>query len=300
MKPFIKLFVVIALMLSLPAHAALKIFATVPEWGALANEVGGDKVTIYNATGALQDPHHVDAKPSLIARARSANLVIATGAELEVGWLPIVIQQAGNPAINLGKPGYFEAAQFVKMLEVPTRLDRADGDVHAQGNPHIQLDPRNIKVIAEALTKRLAELDAANAHYYQTRYESFKSRWEVAIAKWEKQAAPLKGVPIVVHHRGFTYLNNWLGLREIGALEPKPGVEPTIPHLAEVLSIVQAQHAKMVIRPTYMSSQASDWLASKAKISAIAIPFTVGGSDGAKDLFGLFDDSVQRLLSGLK
>ncbi|HEV7432477.1 MAG TPA: zinc ABC transporter substrate-binding protein, partial [Steroidobacteraceae bacterium] len=148
---------------ALPAHAALKIFATVPEWGALATELGGDKVNVYVATGPLQDPHHVEAKPSLIARARTADLVVATGAELEIGWLPLVLQQAGNPAVQPGKPGYFEAAQSVQLLEIPTKLDRAEGDVHAAGNPHIQMDPRNIARVAEALSKRMAELDSVNA-----------------------------------------------------------------------------------------------------------------------------------------
>lgn len=300
MKTFIRFFVALLLIYNIPVHAALKVFATVPEWGALANEIGGDKVSVYNATGPLQDPHHIEAKPSLIAKARSANLIIATGAELEIGWLPLVLQQAGNPAITSGKPGYFEAAQFVKMLEIPTRLDRADGDVHAQGNPHIQLDPRNIAQVAQALGKRMEELDSSNASYYQTRYQSFKTRWEAAIVKWEKQAAPLKGVPVIVHHKAFTYLSNWLGIKEVGALEPKPGVEPPASHLTEILAITQSQHVKMVIRSAYISNQASEWLASKAKISAVVIPFTVGGTEGAKDLFGLFDDTIQRLLAGLK
>ncbi len=156
-----------------PALAALSVFATVPEWGALVQELGGDKVKVYVATNALQDPHHVEAKPSLIARARSADLVVATGAELEIGWLPLVTQQAGNPAIQPGKPGYFEAAPYVTLLEKPARLDRAEGDVHPGGNPHIQTDPRNIARVAGPLSARLAELDPANAAFYRERYQAF-------------------------------------------------------------------------------------------------------------------------------
>src|SRR6476646_8447538 len=136
--------VVLLAVMAAPALAALNVFATVPEWGALAQELGGDAVKVYTATNALQDPHHIEAKPSLIARARGADLVVATGAELEIGWLPIVLQQAGNPKLQPGKPGYFEAASFVTLLDKPVRLDRADGDVHAAGDPHIQTDPRNI------------------------------------------------------------------------------------------------------------------------------------------------------------
>ena len=281
-----------------PALANLNVFATVPEWGALVEELGGDKVKVYTATNALQDPHHVEAKPSLIARARGADLVVATGAELEVGWLPLVTQQAGNPKVQAGKPGYFEAAPLVPMTEKPTRLDRAEGDVHPLGNPHIQTDPRNIARVAGPLSARLAELDPANAAYYQARYKSFSERWTAAIARWEREGAKLKGVPVLVQHKGFPYLLDWLGMKEVAALEPKPGIEPTTSHLAEVLATVQKQPVKMVIRAAYQSDRASQWIAERAKINAVVLPFTVGGDDAAKDLFGLFEDTVQRLLKG--
>ena len=281
-----------------PAIAVLNVLATVPEWGALVDELGGDKVKVYVATNAMQDPHHVEAKPSLIARARSADLVVATGAELEIGWLPLVLQQSGNPAIKPGKPGYFEAAPYVNLLDKPTRLDRAEGDVHPGGDPHIQTDPRNIAKVATPLAVRLAELDPANAAFYQSRYKAFSERWNAAVATWEKQAAPLKGVKIVVQHKAFTYLVAWLGLRTIAALEPKPGVEPTTSHLSEVLELLQRDPAKMVLRAAYQSDRASQWIAERTKINAVVLPFTVGGDDAAKDLTGLYDDTIQRLLKG--
>ena len=295
-KPW--LFAVAFSVWAAPALAALNVFATVPEWGALTEELGGDKVKVYTATNALQDPHHVEAKPSLIARARAADLVVATGAELEIGWLPLVTQQAGNPKVQAGKPGYFEAAPLVAMTEKPTRLDRAEGDVHPLGNPHIQTDPRNIARVAGPLSARLAELDPPNAAYYQARYKAFAERWTAAIGRWEREAAPLKGVPVLVQHKGFPYLLDWLGMKEIAALEPKPGVEPTIAHLSEVLDTVQHQPVKMVIRAAYQSDRASQWIAERARINVVALPFTVGGDDAAKDLFGLFDDTIQRLLKG--
>ena len=281
-----------------PAFAVLNVFATVPEWGALAEELGGDRVKVYTATNALQDPHHVEAKPSLIARARGADLVVATGAELEVGWLPLVLLQAGNPKVQPGKPGYFEAAQYVTMLDKPARLDRAEGDVHPGGNPHIQTDPRNIARVAAPLSARLAELDPANAADYQARYKAFAARWTTAIAGWERQAAPLKGMPVVVQHKAFTYLFAWLGMKEAAALEPKPGVEPTTAHLSEVLATLQRQPVKMVVRAAYQSDRASQWIAERAKINAVVLPFTVGGDDAAKDLTSLYEDTIQRLLKG--
>ncbi len=280
------------------AHADLNVFATVPEWGALTTELGGDKVKVYTATNALQDPHHVEARPSLIAKMRSADLVVATGAELEIGWLPLITQQAGNPKVQAGRPGYFEAAQSVNLLGKPTRLDRADGDVHPGGDPHIQTDARNIARVAGPLSAKLAELDPSNAAYYQARLKNFNDRWTAAIAKWEREAAPLKGAPVVVQHKAFTYLIDWLGMKEVAALEPKPGVEPTTSHLAEVLETLQKQPAKMVLRAAYQSDRASQWIAERAKINAVALPFTVGGDDAAKDLFGLFDDTIARLLKG--
>jgi zinc/manganese transport system substrate-binding protein len=281
-----------------PALAVLNVLATVPEWGALVDELGGDKVKVYVATNALQDPHHIEAKPSLIARARSADLVVATGAELEIGWLPLVLQQSGNPAIKPGKPGYFEAAPYVNLLDKPTRLDRAEGDVHPGGDPHIQTDPRNIAKVAGPLAARLAELDPPNAAWYQARYKAFSERWNAAIVKWEKQGGPLRGVKIVVQHKGFTYLQAWLGLDVIAALEPKPGVEPTTAHLSEVLELLQRQPAKMVVRAAYLNDRPSQWIAERAKINVVVLPSTVGGDDAAKDLYGLFDDTITRLLKG--
>jgi zinc/manganese transport system substrate-binding protein len=280
--------------------AALNVFATVPEWGALVTELGGDKVNVYTATNALQDPHHVEAKPSLIARARSADLIVATGAELEIGWLPLVLQQAGNPKVQPGQPGYFEAAPLVALLDKPARLDRAEGDVHAMGDPHIQTDPRNIARVAGALSAKLVEVDPANTAYYQARYKAFAERWNAAIARWEREAAPLRGVSVLVQHKAFTYLIAWLGLKEIAALEPKPGIEPTTAHLSEVLALTQRQPVSMILRAAYQNDRASQWIAERAKIRAVALPFTVGGDDAAKDLFGLFDDTIERLLKGVQ
>jgi zinc/manganese transport system substrate-binding protein len=283
---------------AIPALADLNVFATVPEWGALVQELGGDKVKVYTATTALQDPHHVEARPSLIARARSADLVVATGAELEVGWLPLVLQQAANARVQAGRSGYVEAASLVPLLGKPTRLDRAEGDVHPQGDPHIQGDARNIGRVAAPLSARMAELDPGNAAHYQARLRQFNERWTAAVARWEREAAPLKGVPIVVQHKGFTYLEAWLGLKQVAALEPKPGLESTTSHLAAVLETLRREPARMVLRAAYQDARASEWIAARAKINAVVLPFTVGGTDGAKDLFGLYDDTVKRLLKG--
>ena len=294
------LYTFLLLLLSGNVHAALNVFACEPEWAALTQQLAGDKASIYTATGPLQDPHQVQARPSLIAKARNAQLLVCTGAELEIGWMPVVLRESGNSAIQPGSGGSFEAAHYVTMLEVPTRLDRADGDVHAAGNPHIQTDPRNFLPIADALSKRLVQIDPANAAYYQQQLTTFNQQWRAAIAKWEKQAAPLRGVSIIAHHKGFPYLNDWLGLKEVAELEPKPGMEPSAAYLGKVLGELQQHPARMVIRAAYQNERPSEWIAERAHIPAVNLPFTVGGTPQATDLFTMFDDSVQRLLAGLK
>jgi zinc/manganese transport system substrate-binding protein len=289
-----------AWLVAQPVLAALNIFACEPEWGALARELGGDKATIYVATTALQDPHRIEARPSLIARARSADLVVCSGADLEVGWLPLLQTQSGNPKIQTGQPGYFEAANYVVKLEVPQRVDRSQGDVHPGGNPHVHLSPYNIEKVAIALAERMAQIDGGEARYYQERTKSFLERWRQAIVKWERDGKPLKGMAIVVHHKDLSYLNNWLGMREIGELEPKPGLPPTTSHLSDLLSRLGREPAKAVVRSAYNDPQAAEWLSARAGIPAVTLPYTVGGTDKAKDLFSLYDDTLARLLAVAK
>ncbi len=295
MKRFFLLFL---LAIALPARAELRVFACEPEWAALVQELGGDKVSAYSATHALQDPHHIEARPSLIARARSARLVVCTGAELEAGWLPPVLRESGNAAVQPGRPGYFEAAQFVARLEIPAKLDRAEGDVHASGNPHIQLDPRNLLAVAAPLAQRLAELDAANAGHYAERHRVFAQRMRQAIARWEKEAAALRGLRVVAQHKSFSYLFNWLGLVEAGTLEPKPGIEPGSSHLAQLLIQAKTQQAKLILRTPFDSPRPGEWLAERSGMPLVVLPFTVGGSERAQDLFGLFDDTLAKLAKG--
>lgn len=287
-----------ALVFSVSAHAALNVFACEPEWAALTRELAGERADIYIATGPLQDPHHVEARPSLIAKARRADLVVCTGAELEVAWLPLVLLESGNGRVQPGGEGYFEATQFVTLLEVPTRLDRSEGDVHARGNPHIQTDPHNFLPVAEALSARLIGLDPAHAAEYRQRLADFNRQWRSAITKWEQQAVVLNGMAVVVQHKGFPYLSRWLGLREIATLEPRPGMEPGAAYLSQVLSGLQKQPAKMVLRAAYQNGRPSEWIAERGSIAAVELPYTVGGSARAKDLYGLFDDTLARLLAG--
>ena len=301
MRTFLKVLAAAAVGgFAIPTAAALNIFACTPEWGSLAAELGGDKASVYTATTALQNPHRIEARPSLIARARSADLVVCTGAELEAGWLPLVQTQSGNPKIQTGQPGYFEATAFVSLIEKPQQLDRAHGDVHAAGNPHIHLDPGNIAKVATALGERMRGLDPAEGAYYSERTKSFLERWRQATARWEQEGAALKGLRLVVYHKDLSYLIAWLGLREAGALEPKPGLPPSTAHLNELLARLAKEPAKLVARSAYSDPRPAEWLAERAKIPSVLLPFTVGGTEGAKDLFGLYDDTLKRLRAASK
>mgnify|MGYP001165925066 CR=1 FL=1 len=301
MKTILKCVVALATALTaLPAAAALNVFTCEPEWGALAQELGGDRLSVYSATTALQDVHRVEARPSLIARIRSADLVICTGAELEIGWLPLLLTQSGNARIQPGSAGYLEPSQLVPKLEIPKVIDRALGDVHPSGNPHVHLDPRNIAKVAEVLIERLAQLDPVNSDTYKARGNSFQQRWRSALSRWEKEAARLKGVPVVVYHKDMSYFINWAGMREAGSLEPKPGLPPTPSHLAELVEKMKREPAKAVVYSAYNSPKAAEFLSERTKIPSVMLPFTVGGTEKAKDLIGLFDDTIDRLLAIVK
>ena len=301
MKSIFKAFFIAAIFfLASPAAAALNVFACEPEWAALAQELAGDKAVVYSATTALQDAHRVEARPSLIARIRSADLVVCSGSELEIGWLPLLLTQSGNNRIRPGSPGYLEASQFVARLEIPKVVDRSLGDIHPSGNPHVHLDPRNIAKIADVIAERLVKLDPVNAETYEARAGAFRMRWQSAIQRWQQQAAALRNVPVVVYHRDMSYFIQWAGMREAGSLEPKPGIPPTPAHLAELVERMKRDPAKVIVYSPYNSPRAAEFLSERARIPALMLPFTVGGSSEANDLFGLFDDTIARLLAAVK
>ncbi|BAO43462.1 metal ABC transporter substrate-binding protein [Thiolapillus brandeum] len=291
---------ILNLGLSSVASAKINLFACEPEWGALAVELGGDKLHVTTATTALQDPHHVQARPSLIARLRRADMLICTGADLEVGWLPVLLRRASNARVQPGQPGYVEAASAVPLLDRPARLDRAQGDVHPQGNPHIQTDPHNILKVARLVSHRLSQVDAENSGYYQQRLDDFIQRWRQALIRWDERGKVLKGTPVVVQHNGWTYLVHWLGLQQVATLESKPGVPPSSADLAKVLNTLKIQPAKAVIRAAYQDDRPSQWLSERAGIPRLVLPFTVGGDDQSGDLFKLYDRTLDLLLSMVK
>ena len=296
MKTVLLVTATLLIMLAAPAHAALEVLACEPEWAALATEIGGNLVAAESATTPQQDPHYIQARPSLIAKVRRAALVICTGADLEVGWLPLLLRQGGNGAVQPGQPGNLNASDYVEMLDKPASVDRALGDVHPYGNPHVQTDPRNIGKVAAAIADRLATLDAPNAATYKQRYQDFAARWQAAVERWTAAVAPLKGKLVVTHHKGWVYLESWAGLVEVGNLEPKPGLPPSAAHLAELLEQLKGKPVALIIRSTYEDAKASEWLAGRTSIPYVVLPHTVGSVPGADDLFKMFDVMVKTLL----
>jgi zinc/manganese transport system substrate-binding protein len=277
------------------AQGALKVFACEPEWASLAETIGGDKVKVYSATGGRQDPHYIEARPSLIAKTRRADLLFCTGAELETGWLPVLMRRAGNPRILPGKLGYLMAADQLPLLEKPQSLDRSRGDVHAAGNPHVHLNPHNILKVAEVLTQRLQQLDEDHRDFYQSSLDSFSERWQQAMADWEKQAETLKGKAFAVHHKSWIYLADWLQLDMSLALEPFPGVPPSAEHLSRLLDISRQKNIQRIVYSSHSNPRAAKWLAERSGIPAVELPYTVGGSEQVTDLFSLFEETIRLL-----
>jgi zinc/manganese transport system substrate-binding protein len=285
-----------ACLLLLPFSAnALEVFACEPEWAALVEELAGDVAEITVATTAFQDPHRLQAKPSLIAAIRDADLVVCTGADLEIGWLPLLLRRAGNAQIQAGNPGNFMAADYVRKLEVPRIVDRSQGDIHPQGNPHVHQDPRNIGRVATALVERLANLDAANAAHYELRHSDFEERWNAAMSDWNGRKARLKGLQLASHHRSFSYLANWLDLDIVATLESKPGIPPSGAQLASILEALTPLAPSGVIRTPYENEKPSLWLSKRLTIPDLVLPYTIGSSDAVSDLFTLFDETIRIL-----
>lgn len=277
------------------ASSSINILACEPEWKALAEVLGGPKVSVDSATNAFQDPHHIEARPSLIVKARKADMVFCTGAELEVGWLPLLLQKSVNPKIQSNQPGYFLATEQVELIEKPDTVDRSQGDVHADGNPHVHLDPYRLLMIAERFTERLQQINPEHSDYFQQRYQTFSSQWQTAINKWESQAQSLKGKKAVVYHKNWSYLLGWLGIETVADLEPKPGIPPNSSHLAKLVELVNNQQPDFVVIANYQETKGAKWLSKKTGLALLELPFTVGGNQESTDLFSLYNNILNTL-----
>ena len=284
-----------ALLSPAAADAEVRILACEPEWAALAEEIGGEDVVVHSATHGRQDAHYIRARPSLIAKVRRAKILFCSGADLEVGWLPVLLERGGGRIVQPGQPGHIMAADHVEVLERPEALDRSLGDIHPGGNPHVHLDPRNIAILAEVLTERLEQVDPERAEAYRQRLASFQARWADAMAGWQERAAELRGMKVIVYHKAWVYLLRWAELDRVAVLERVSGVPPTATHLVEVLQQVRDSGARGILRAPHEPGDATEWLSGKTGIPVVDLPFTVGGRPEATDLFSLFDSTLALL-----
>jgi zinc/manganese transport system substrate-binding protein len=281
------------------AFAQLNVFACEPEWQALVQELGGEQVSTFSATTGLQDPHQIQARPSLISKMRAADLLVCTGADLEAGWLPLLLRRASNDKLRMDQPGYFLAAEHVRLLGIPKTIDRSQGDVHAAGNPHIQTSPKNILLIANALIERMKTLDPANAEYFQQRHQHFSTRWHAAMRNWKHQIRALKGSKIIVQHASWDYLIEFGQFQQVATIEQKPGIPATSGHLVQLVRQFNQTPASVIIHAAYQDAKASQWLSERTNIPTLTLPFTVGGSATATDLFSLFDETISLLTNAI-
>lgn len=286
------------LLFTATAKAELNVFACEVEYAALAKALA-PSADIYSATTAMQDPHQVQARPSLIAKMRQADLVVCAGADLEIGWLPMLQMKASNPKVKSTDEGLFFAAEQIDTLDKLTSVDRSMGDVHAKGNPHLHLDPERMLTIAKALSAKMIKLDPQNSSEYQQSLADFSQRWEAKIPQWQAQAKGLAGKKVIAYHSSFRYLFNWTGIEQVADLEPKPGLAPTSSHLASLLTRAEKGDVMAVIVASYQDERGAKWLGERANLPVVMLPMSVGGNEQSQDLFSLYD-SLLALLNGVK
>jgi zinc/manganese transport system substrate-binding protein len=279
---------------SMPARAAINIFACEPEWAALASTLVPD-ASITSATTAFQDPHYIEARPGLIAAVRNADLVLCTGAGLEAGWLPVLLQKSANAAVQSGASGLFFAAEQVKLHQSHSHVDRSLGDVHAEGDPHIQLDPDRVAIVMAALAQRLCELRPNQSAAIRTRHLRWRVQWNIARAHWREQAQQLAGMQVVIQHSSFSYLLRWLGVATKLDLEPKPGLPPSAAHLNRILNSPQLGSARVILITSYQNARPAKWLAQRTGLELAVMPATVNAE--YPELKVLIQSIVDRLLA---
>ena len=283
------------------AAGPLNVMTTTEDLAAIAREVGGDKVTVDSMARGYQDPHFVEAKPSFVLKLNKADLLIAVGRELEIGWLPPLVTQARNPKVQPGGAGYLDASQGAHILEIPTgQLTRAMGDVHPAGNPHYWLEPGNGRRIAQSIQKKLAELDPADAAYFASRYADFDKRLAEAEKRWDAMMAPYKGTKIVTYHRSWPNFADRFGLQVIGYVEPKPGIPPSPSHTLDLMQEMKRQNVKVILVEPYFDLKTPNSVARETGAQVVVLAPSVGAEKDIPDYIKLFDHNLSKLVAAFK
>jgi zinc/manganese transport system substrate-binding protein len=291
---------IIVLAIAISAQAKLNVVATLPDFGSLAREIGGDKVEVTVMAKPTEDPHFVDARPSFVVQLRSADVLIEGGAELEIGWLPPLLQNARNPKIEVGKPGRIVASQGIRLMNVPTNVTRAAGDVHALGNPHFMTDPIIAKAVAQHIAQSFSAVDAANASSYDANYKKFEATINAKLQEWGAAMLPFKGQNVVAYHDSWVYFAHRFGLNIDIFLEPKPGIPPSPSHLVEVIAQMKAQKIKAIIVEPFHDRKIAEKVASSTGAKVVDFCQFPGGIPGTDTYVKLIDALVSRLAAALK
>ncbi len=294
LKRFLFITIVIASVLPLSA-ARLQVVTTYPYIADLTQHIGGERVNVHSLAGGQWDPHTIMAKPSFIAKLRRADLLIINGAQLEIGWLPPLLNQANNPKVNVGARGLLDLSRFVKLIDVPDNVSRAHGDIHPDGNPHYYLDPHNMPPLVEVITAKLCELDGSGSAVYRRNLSDFQAKWNAKLDEWEKRLAGLKGLLVIEYHKNFDYLLHRYGLRLLGTVELLPGIPPTSKHILELEAKIAASKVRFILQDIYNPDEASRHLERKHGIPMVKLPHDVGAVRGVEGVFSLFDEIVRRL-----
>ncbi len=286
----------LALTLPRPAAAALRVVSSITTLGSLAKEVGGDRVEVKSLAKGNQDPHFVEPKPSLMLDLNRADLLLYVGLELEIGWLPPLVLGSRNPKIQPGELGNLDCSRAIPVLDVPTtKVDRSMGDIHPQGNPHYWLPPANAKIIAREIAQRLSQIDPAGAAAYQKNLAAFEAKVDASAKRWQPIVERLRGTKIATYHKSWSYVSRWLGLQEVGYLEPKPGIPPDPEHLFRLIQTMRQERAKLLVAEDYYNLNTARVVAEKARAKLVTLPTNVGATEAAKDWFTLVELILKQL-----
>jgi ABC-type Zn uptake system ZnuABC Zn-binding protein ZnuA len=277
---------------ALAAQQKLNVVATTPDLASIAQAVGGDRVDVKALAKPTEDAHFVDAKPSLIVTLNRADVLIEGGAELEMGWLPPLLQSARNTKIASGAPGRISASQGIKLLEIPTSFDRSKGDVHALGNPHYMIDPANARIVAASIAEHLSQVDAAGAATYKANLTRFQAALDAKMADWQRQLAPYKGEKIITYHKDFTYFAEHFGFDVIDTLEPKPGIAPSPAHIAQVIGEMKAANAKVILVQPFQNRKTAETVARQTDAAVLDAPQQPGALPGTTTYLDMIDHLV--------
>ena len=285
--------------ISSAASAQVRVVATTPDLASVAREIGGDKVTVVALAKPTEDPHYVDAKPSHIVTLNRADALIEGGAELELGWLPPLLENSRNSKISAGAPGRIVASDGVKMLEIPTSFDRSKGDVHSLGNPHFMIDPVTVRIIARNIADHFGQIDPKNAATYNGDLTRFNAKLDAKYADWQKELAPYRGARIVTYHKDFVYFAERFGLTIVDELEPKPGIAPSPAHLAQVIGKMKATNAKVILVQPFQNRKTAETVARQTGATVLDVPQQPGAAPNTTTYFDMMDNLVHTLAGGL-